>query len=423
MDKATRDDLQRLEAEVTNPTRHARWDYYQGNHPRVYATPKLADVFRNLADSLTENYCALTVQTRVDRLQVEGWEGDTVDGADQVWTLSKGPERQDRLYRWAIAQGEAYLIVDTEDQTFTANPATLAAAFPDPDNPDDLAYGGKVWDTGTTTRRAVLYYPDHTLRLAKDGKDWEVVEELPQPLGQVPMIHVRPFGDGPPVLDTVAPIQDRINKITANTMVAAEFGAFRQRVFFTRQQVDQYDVRNAPDHAIVLDPGESGEGQARMQETTATELRNYDDSKNAAIDALFTVAQLPRHLRVNPGSPPSGDAIKADEGPLVQAIREHQREIGEALAQAMNLLGHPGNHPVWRDPEVNNATSNAQVVATLVAAGVPWQMAVKVGAGWTDDMVTEAEQIKSQTMTQGDAQGAAILQAFNVATPAEATEG
>lgn len=416
MDKADLDRVEALVAVTESLDYRRRWAYYEGRHPRVYATPKLHEVFRSLADSLTENYCALAAQTRVDRLEVLGWDGDQADAAQAVWDASRGAYTQDRLYRWALVHGLAYVIVDSQEQTLTFNPATVACAWPDPEDPEVLAWGGKVWEV-PAGRRAVIYEPDRTLRLRHVGKQWEVVEEVPQPLGAVPIVEVRPFGYGPVLMDLIAPVQDRINKITANTMVAAEFGAFRQRVFFTRQDTSPYDLRNAPDHAIILDPGDPGDGQTRMQETTATDLANYDNSKNAAIDALFTIGQMPRHLRVNPGSPPSGDAIKADEGPLVQAIREHQREIGEALGLALGLLGYPDAEPIWRDPEVNDDTANAQVVATLVGAGVPWQVAVKKAAGWTDADVAEAELVMAQATTAGNVAGAAILQAFNTANP------
>jgi hypothetical protein len=416
VDPQHRDDLDAIADRISDQAYRRRWQYYVGQHPRVYANRKLQMIFRHLTDSLVENYCALAAQARIDRLEVTGWDGAEPDAADLVWDDSRGPHHQERLYRWSLVHGHAYLLADPATRTLAWNPATIAATLADDDDPDVTRVGGKVWGN-----RAALYYPDVFVTLTRDHNNgqWQVEDETRNPLGQVPMIRVAPYGSGPVLMDSIAPVQDRVNKLVANQMVAAEFGAFRQRVFFTRQDVTSDDLINSPDTAIVLDPGDAGEGQPRMQETSATDLGNYEGVKQETINALFTIACLPRHMRVNPGSPPSGDAIKADEGPLVQAIREHQREVGEALHDALVLLDVDAE-PVWRDPEVNDDSSNAQVVATLVSAGVPWQVAVKKAAGWTDEDVAEAERVTSQATTTANASGLALLQAFDQANPVEA---
>lgn len=408
-----REDIKAITDATSDQRLHRRWLYYLGHHPRVYANRKLLLIFRDLTDSLVENYCGLAAQARIDRLQITGWTGDGQDPASQVWDTSRGGHHQERLYRWALVHGHAYILADPAERTIAWNPATVAAALPDPDDPDVIRVGGKVWGN-----RATLYYPDRMIRLARDHQhgEWQTTEDISNPLGQVPMVKVAPYGGGPVLMDAIAPVQDRVNKLVANQLVAAEFGAFRQRVFFTRQEVTSADLVNAPDHAIILDPGETGEGQPRMQETSATDLGNYESVKQETINALFTIASLPRHMRVNPGSPPSGDAIKADEGPLVQALREHQREIGEALHDALALLEIDAD-PVWRDPEVNDDLANSQVLGTMVAAGIPWQYAAKQALGWSDEQIAEATRAGQQATTDANQAGLALLQAFDQAAP------
>ena len=206
-------------------------------------------------------------------------------------------------------------------------------------------------------------------------------------MGFVPAVEIKPYGDGPVLLDEIKPSQDRINKLCSNKLVAAEFGAFRQRVFFTRQDVSDNDLKNQPDSAIILDPDD---GAARVQEMAATDLANYDQSKSSEIDNLFTIAALPRHLRVNPGAAPSGEAIKADESPMVEHILNHQREMGEALVDLCGLLGIDAE-PVWRNPEPRDQLREAQVVSEYAMLGVPWQVAAGKFAGWdADDLIDAA---------------------------------
>ena len=398
-----------------------RWAYYDGNHPRIYVTPKMRETFRDLADSLIENYCGLAINSRISRLQVTGFDGPAADAAESIWTAAGFPQRQDVMYRWALVHGQATLLV--QDDTLTANPANIAYAHPDPNDWMKVAWAGKVvrnndiwsvtlWDeerlyrytaAGQTTGNGYT----NSIVGADTFRPTEDYEEF-HGYGQVPAFIVSPYGyQGSPLIDQISPIQDRINKITANKFVAAEFGAFKQRIFFTRQQLDPHAVRQQPDHAIVLDPGEQG-AQARVQEMTASDLSNYDNAKTAEVDALFTIATLPRHMRVNPGSAPSGEAIKADEGPFVEALIDHQREMGEAITAAMALMNKDAT-PIWRDVEVHNELNNAQMVRTLVESGIPWTVAAQKYLGWTPDEIAEAMMI--QGAQQGGVQSQVAQQA------------
>jgi hypothetical protein len=220
-------------------------------------------------------------------------------------------------------------------------------------------------------------------------------------------------------MDTLAAPQDRINKITSNKMVAGEFTAFSQRVFFTRQAVDPFDLRQTPDQAIVLDPGDP-DGQARVEQLPAGSLTGYLADRNDEIDNLFTLASLPRHMRVNPGAPPSGAALRADEGPFTMVLADHQREIGEGLTALMALLGVDAE-PVWRSVQADDDTGSTQAFATAVGGGIPWQMAAREYLGWSEEMVTEAEQLKEQAAAGAAGLGAALLGQFtaNPQTPTD----
>lgn len=402
-----------------------RWSYYVGQHPKVFLTPKLADTFRAISDSLTENYMGLVVNARVQRLEVTGWDGDGANTAEQIWQDGNYALRQDTFYRWGLVHGHAYLAVS--EDAMQANPATLMYAHPDMDDWSAVAWAGKCWNDGTDWH-AILWDEQSVYRYtAKNrgrkltqggvsqtppgGRDFALESQEPHGFDQVPVVAVNPYGYlGAPLLDQVSPIQDRINKITANKLVAAEFGAFKQRVFFTRQELTADAVKQSPDTAIVLDPGDS-DAQARVQEMTATDLRNYDEAKNSEVDALFTVASLPRHMRVNPGSAPSGEAIKADEGPFTESLKDHTREFGEAYQQALRMMGVDAQ-PIWRDVVVNDEKTSAEVVDKLAAVGMPWSVLATRYLGWTPDEVSEAMLIQGSQQVGAQSQVAAQTAAF-----------
>lgn len=388
-----------------------RWAYYSGDHPKAWVTPKIREIFQGLADSMTENYCGLAINSRISRLEIEGFAGEQPEPAEAIWLASGLPSRQDMLFRWGLVHSVVYLIagVDDENQNVIApNPATIAYGAPDPNDWAACQWAAKMWpvpnEAGDGEDWRLVIYDDATVwrfRGPRDAKGKAPVPDdfVPDTVNgpqeshgfeSVPVQAAYPFGPfSPSLIDQISPIQDRINKIGSNKFVAAEFGAFRQRVFFTTQDVQPYDLRQTPDHAIVLDPGDA-EAAARVQELSATDLSNYDNAKNAEVDALFTIASLPRHMRVNPGAAPSGEAIKADEGPFVESLHDNQREFGEAIVRALAMHGVIAE-PTWRDVEVHNDLTNAQVVRTLVESGVPWQLACQRFLGFTEEDILEAE--------------------------------
>jgi hypothetical protein len=402
----------------------ARWAYYVGDHPRLYVTPKMREAFKDIADSLVENYCGIAVNARIQRLEVTGWDGGGAEAAQRVWEDGGFPQRQDVMFRWGLVHGGCNLIV--QDGIITANSAALSYAEPDPDDWLGVSWAGKaflsdeeewhvtLWDetsiyryTGPKAIRKNLDGEDKGFVTIPQGTDFHLDEDEPGTVeahgyDRVPVFPVNPYGYmAPPLIDQISPIQDRINKITANKFVAAEFGAFKQRVFFTRQDVDAYSLRQQPDTAIILDPGDS-EGRASVQELQATDLKNYDDAKNAEVDALFTIASLPRHMRVNPGAVPSGEAIKADEMGFVEALHDHQREYGEAFVAALQLIGIDAD-PVWRDVEPHDDAMNAQIVKTLVDAGMPWKELASRYLSWSDEEIMEAvEEADAQQQKKED---------------------
>lgn len=404
-----------------------RWNYYSGNHPAVYVTPKLRELFRNLADSMVENYCSLAIDARLNRLQITGWGGDSSNLATGIWEANGLERLQDRLFRWALVHGRAVIITDPATRSISINPADRATVITDPDDiTRTLAVAKRYSRDPRPENRATAEPGDWytlttdtttTLHRARDGR-WATISETRNTLGYVPAVEVRPYSDGPCLIDIIAPVQDRINKLGANKMVTAEFGAFRQRAFITRQPLPPDTVRQQPDHAIVLDPGEP-DSPTRIHEFQPTDLTNYDHARNSEIDSLFTLAAIPRHMRMNPGAAPSGAAILADEGPLLEAIETHQKEFGTALSQAMDMLGARGAEPTWRDPAPNDDLLNAQRFGLLVSGGLPWPTAARRALSMPEDEIMRAIEESAPT---GDATGAMLLASAERLANAQLTE-
>lgn len=389
-------DMDYLTASLTDPRYAARWRYYTGAHPQVYLTAKIRTVFRDLADSLPQNYCGLAVNARLQRLRVRGFTGPDADAAETVWEKSRLPQRQDVVWRWGLVYGSVSLVADLAQdgsQVLVPVPPTLMHVEPDPSDPFQVAWVGKQWKG--PDRWYMRFWDRETLweYYGPEGETkrptmerWTAAGSSPHGWNTVPAVSLQPYGFRvPSLIDTLQPTQDRINKLSANKFVAAEFGAFKQRVFFTTQDLEDGALEQAPDRAIVLDPGM--DTPASVHEMSATDLANYDSAIDAEVNALFTIAPLPRHLRVNPGAGASGEAIKADEGPFVETVEDNQREFGEGLSAALRVMNIDAE-PVWKSPTVNDESGKAALVRLLADAGIPWQPLVERYLGWTAEDIS-----------------------------------
>lgn len=424
------------------------WSYHDGDHDQVWLTDALRQAFgaKGMSD-LQDNYCGMAVGAYLSRLDVKGWalRKPVADDADEqakqaaanaeaaaaaAWEDNDLDLEQDDVYRAAFVAGQAMVLVWPRTDPTTKQQAT----------DDD---GQLLWDVvakdarncyvaaGPKLRsrkwawvvwldkdrwRATGYYSD------QDGLPAEVVRLHTPPTGNVsknfpeqarrflldaddpggPMPEV--FGGKCPVvafklerrarswLRDAVPVQDKINKLAANKMVAAEFLAFPQRYALTAQEIPEGALRYSPAKLLQLDPGggqtEDGQGLAptKVGEFTTADLETYDKAHSAEVDKLFTIKLLPRHLRVNPGTPPSGDAIKADEGPHVAFTRNVCMSMfGASWSDVQQLMGHDVV-PVWTDPEVANAKGEAEELDLLVRAGVPLLSALRK-VGWTPDEI------------------------------------
>jgi hypothetical protein len=167
-----------LAMEAMNDLRwERRWSYYSGAHPRVYLSTKLMELFRGLSDAMADNYCGLAVNSRVSRLEVVGWDDDTAQG---IWEASRLPQRQDRLFRWALAYGAVVVVVENgeEGPRLRINRPTQAVAVEDDENPDEYRFAAKRWVDGDGFH-LILMYPRPRRSTRADGKWTRTTPEVP----------------------------------------------------------------------------------------------------------------------------------------------------------------------------------------------------------------------------------------------------
>ena len=431
------------------------YDYYYGDHPQVWLTDKIRSMFKALADQMPENYCGVAIDAPLRRLRVTGFtslvnaeETAQVDenaptqamSVDDIavqaeWAKNRLDRKQKSVYRSAMVAGEGYLFVWPSDEggyDITYNDARLVHWHTTDGEVDHVA---KVWldESEARWRAWILYDSGDSIRLRginqiKSGASRTDIPEAgkfevdpddpggPHGFDRVPVFR---FAEDEETrcsrLKSLTPQQDKINKLESNKMVAAEFGAFKQRAYLTTQAIDKESVKQEPDHAIHLHPGgdsELGEAPTSIFEFSATDLSNYDNTKQTEINAFFTIANLPRHLMINPGASPSGAAITADEGPFVELILDMHEWIGATWRELWGMLGYDVE-PTWKNPKTDDDQATANTVKTMTDAGVPVDLAVRKYANWDGDEIDQL-QASLETKAQADAnRQQAMIQALD----------
>ncbi|GAF73244.1 unnamed protein product [marine sediment metagenome] len=132
-------------------------------------------------------------------------------------------------------------------------------------------------------------------------------------------------------LTNAIPLQNGINKLVTDMMVAAEYGAFKQRWIISNAGTST--MKNAPNEIWEIPAGDGVGQQSSVGQFDATDLENYTKAKDSLASAVAIISRTPKHYLFGQGGDPSGEALIAMESPLVKRCEQH-------IAQFI---------PVWKD--------------------------------------------------------------------------
>lgn len=419
LDDVTSDLAATLEQVAVKAPQHSLlWKYYAGKAPRKWLSTKLRDMFDELAEEIGEdNWVEVAVNEPIQRLHVQSWTSEQASAAEGFQTLwDKAMYRdEDDLYRSVGVVNEAYVFVSRDTLTGPVSLDLVPAAevaWPVGVKRDPRVVG-RVWrDVESGYWRATLWYRTAVARFigprftpgdpVPGANKFTPLDEPGAPAHGFERVPVVRF-TGPKansLAATVTPNQDRVNKLTANKMVAGEFAAFPQRYFLTRQRVSADTLEASPHHAIVLHPGgdDAGTAPTSVGSFPAAELSNYDDAISQELYKMFARASLPKHLLADSASGMSAKAIRADEAPLVNLVVAMQEEADPAYEDLAELAGYEAVRPVWRPAETPDDETVMTTVKAAVDAGMPLDVALKYLAGWTEEQLADLE--KPETFGQ-----------------------
>jgi len=415
------------------------WEYYDGDQPLMYTAKRMLDLFESLdMATFVENWCAVVIDAANDRIRLSGItiEGQDSDALSDIWEeLDMGLEASD-AHEAALVIGESYLLVwPEEEKQLDAyyNDPRLVHLFYDPSNPRKKWYGAKWWVDSDSFTRMTLYYPDkleyyRTNKAGKDVASSKAFEPFSpdgtkggmvaeNPYGEVPVFHFRTErrkvkGD----LVNVIPLQNAINKLVTDMMVAAEYGAFRQRWIVSN--ADTSSLKNAPNEIWEVPAGDGVGQQTSLGQFDATDLGNYIKSIDHLASACAIISRTPKHFLFQQGGDPSGEALIAMEAPLNKRCSDHIEKFAPVWKEiAQFMLKVLGKEEIARNdisvnylkPETIQPKTEAEVRNLGKQAGIPLITLLREEGkddAWLEQMGKDKEE---ETKANQQSLGAALL--------------
>jgi hypothetical protein len=412
-------------------------DYYQGHHPMLYAGAKYRAAFGNLFSGFSDNFCGLVVDAVEERLDVEGFRmGADLEADADAWRMwqENGLDAWSQIaHTEALIKGQASVLVwvdeeEADEVEITIQDALEMAVALDRCSHDRLA-ALKRWQEDDGSTCFTLYLPDRiekwqtvpkgmrlqdTLKVGRYNLVPRLVGSepwpLPNPLGVVPVVPLvnrpRLRGEGVSEIAAVIPIQNALNKLFLDMLVAAEFAAFRQRYAVG------LELEVNPETGKTVEPYQAGAGQLWAEENPdvkfgdfeVSDLGNYRGAIETAIQHIASITRTPAHyLMGNAGSFPSGESLAATETGLTRKAERKQRFLGESWEEVIRLAFLVRDdargkitdaETIWRDPESRNEAAHVDSLVKLKALGVPDEMLWEM-AGLTPQQVARAKAINA----------------------------
>ena len=392
-------------------------DYYDGKHRLAFSSQKFRNAFGGMFSAFADNFCPLIVEAVEERLNIEGFRYGSDPTADKdawrIWQTAQMDALSQIGHNSSLKLGDSYAIVwgddDGQPRISVESARQVIVAYAPGDRTKRVA-ALKSW-IDEDGKHATLFLPDFVYTYkssestmaawvpdAEAGDVWP----MPNPLGVVPVVPLtnRPDLDvefGVSEFLVAIPLQDAINKLSADLLVASEYIAFPQR-YVTGLEIPVDDNGNpvqpfeiSLDKLLIAeDPG------AKFGTLTAGDLQNYVTALTRFTGDVATLTRTPPHYFGIGGQFPSGDALKAAETALVAKSRRKMRFYGEAweevMALAFKVLGDPRGdvvdaETIWGDPEYRSEAELADALVKRAAIGVPRQQLWE-DAGYTQTQIS-----------------------------------
>jgi len=411
--------------------------YYEGTVAVPHMTDRLAQLFASLNIRVTENWCAMVIDTLADRIQLDAIlssEDNEREAIQSAWQEMAMEVESDEVHEMALIAGESYLVawLDAETQEPQAHyhDPRMCVVIYDDENPSKKRVAGKWWVQSDGAQRLTLYYADRiekyitephksqagTILTAGKFKPFGDDFASENPFNEIPVFHFKNKNCKSDLLNAI-PIQNAINKLLVDMVVSSEFAAIPQKYAITN--ADTSNLKNGPGQLWNIPAGDGIGQQSSVGQFAAADLSNYSNQITGLVEALGAITQTPRHLFTASGNAPSGESLIAMETPLVKKAEDRikrftpeWRRFGKFLLKLLGFTSESDSiQPVFAPASTVLPVTQATIRKEAVAAGIPLETQLK-SEGWTDAEIEEMQQDKLKAeLASGDSLATALVTA------------
>lgn len=401
-------------------------NYYEGDHKLKFSTDKLRNAFGKFGVYFAENWLAVVIDSVLDRLTLKGF---TITGNKELtaqfalfFKEQKLALIADDVHQSANIVGEAFIIMQKVDNVISSwfNEPDMCVIFYDDLDPNKKTYAARLYETDDKWK-VILYYPTKIERYEapkpkREKKDvvqfmaslaWQPDPEKPtadNPYGKIPVFHFRNTQNGKKDIDmgpAERSMQDAINILFSNMMVASEFNSMKQRYIIS--QADPGDLENRPGELWWLPAGDGQGEQTKTGEFAEGDLQHFYATIEKIAQALGIITRTPKHYFYSTGNDPSGEALMTMEAPLVKKTERRKANYDvtwiEVAAFSLELLGKTvlmtDITSQWGPVPSVQPLTEAQIIKTEKEATIPLKTSVR-RRGWTQEEIDQMEKDKKE---------------------------
>lgn len=439
--------------------------YYDGDHNLAFAGEKFLEAFGGLFGAFADNWCGVVVDAVEERMQVQGFRVNQAATADaaakRLWEANELDLQSSIGHVDGLVSGAFFVTVwpgETEGvPEITVESATTTIVECHPKLRRRRTSALRTWCDDDGFEHAELFFPDEVYLFRSKTKrtggivdplrvQWVVEDQLdvasdldasgamPNPLGVVPVVEFlnRPrltssrrvrFGKHSELV-AVIPLQDAVNKLLADMLVASEFAAFPQRHLTGYEPDDVIGADGKPTGAVKPPNFQSGPGKlwwleeegAKFGQFDAADLSSSVTSVELVVQHIASVSATPPHYLRASADRLSGESIKSAESGLVAKVRRKMRGWGAGWEEVMRLAGQLADveelagaqsmETIWKDPETRTESEHVDALVKKKELDVPapqlWEE-----AGYTPEQIARFPALRAQMQLEGMAANAA----------------
>ncbi|MEV3857265.1 phage portal protein [Streptomyces sp. NPDC050095] len=413
--------------------RYHRIDQYaRGRQASPFRPVKSNPEFVDLAKRSITNLLPLIIDAPVNTMAVNGYKRSTSKGKGltpewQAWMRNRMDERQSHIHRAALEAGQAFVTVlpgESGEPVVAGHHAiTFYAAYRNPALDEFPMYAlildesPKEWNytiplTGTYVDHVAVYDVEFTHRTSKP----KLSNPRPHGLGMCPVVRFAPQldlrGKAHGLVEPIMPLQDKLNQIQLNQLIAQHYSAFMIRYATGLAPVPLLDENGNEQYTEdgqlkvippVIDPATmliSADPNTKFGSLEGGSTKDMQDSAEQCIRHMCMVTQTPPHYLLGQMANLSADALAAAESAFIRKVSEIQSNFGEAWANVLRLCalvmkdrkGFEDKDSIvtWADKSNRSLGQATDAFLKMVQGGIPVEIAMRKLPGFSETDLEEA---------------------------------